>query len=123
MKITDQQYERQTSEAGSAVKEGAVSVLGWSQLLVMRNVLLLLLLSIVLVSALAVVNTSYNSRTVFYELQQLRSQANQLEVEWGQLKIEQSTFGLEGRIERKAMEELNMKLPDWSRITMVRYHE
>jgi cell division protein FtsL len=51
------------------------------------------------------------------------SQANQLEVEWGQLKIEQSTFGLEGRIERKAMEELNMKLPDWSRITMVRYHE
>jgi len=123
MKTTEQQYDRQSPEASSAVQDSAVSVLVWSQLLGTRTLLLLVLLSVVLVSALAVVNTSYNSRTLFYELQQLRSQANQLEVEWGQLKIEQSTFGLEGRIERKAMEELSMKLPDWSRITVVRYHE
>jgi cell division protein FtsL len=54
-------------------------------------------------------------------LQQLRVQSNELDVHWGQLLIEQSTFGLEGRIERRAMEELNMTFPDWSKIIMVRH--
>ena len=73
----------------------------------------------VLVSGLAVVNATHQHRTLFNELQQLRQSANMLEVQWGQLLIEHSTFGLDGRIELRAREELNMKLPEWSETIMV----
>lgn len=101
--------------------QAEMSVLGWLNLLSPRSLMLMSLLLAVLVSALAVVNTSYKHRLVFHELQQSRDQTNNLDVQWGQLLIEQSTFGLESRIERRAMEELGMKLPDWSKIKMVRY--
>ncbi|GIT64364.1 MAG: hypothetical protein Ct9H300mP22_7640 [Gammaproteobacteria bacterium] len=42
-----------------------------------------------------------------------------METEWGQLLIEQSTFGVEGRIEQKAIEQLQMQLPELSKIVMV----
>ena len=85
--------------------------------------MLLVLLSGVMLSAIAVVGSSHASRTVFYELQQERQVHTELEVEWGQLLIEQSTFGTEGRIERRAVDELEMKLPDWSGVIMVRHEE
>lgn len=84
-------------------------------------VVLAVLLVGVLVSGLAVVHATYRHRTLFNELQQLRHAGNMLEVEWGQLLIEHSTFGLDGRIERKAEEELNMKVPEWSGTIMVQY--
>jgi cell division protein FtsL len=84
-------------------------------------VLLTLLLVVVLGSGLAVVHTTYQYRTLFNEFQELRQDGNMLEVEWGQLLIEHSTFGLDGRIERTAATELQMKLPDWSRTIMVQY--
>jgi len=86
-------------------------------------VVLALLLAGVLVSGLAVVHTTHRHRTLFNELQQLQQAGNMLEVERGQLLIEHSTFGLDGRIERKAAEELNMKVPEWSRTIMVQYDE
>lgn len=84
-------------------------------------ILLAVLLAAVLGSGLAVVQTTYQYRTLFSEFQELRQDGNMLDVEWGQLLIEHSTFGLEGRIERKAAAELQMKLPEWSRTIMVQY--
>jgi len=121
MKIEAALKEGQALQRVSVQADKPMSVFGWMQLVSKRSLLLLVLLFAVVLSALAVVSSSYQSRTTFHELQLLRNQSNQLEVEWGQLLIEQSTFGLEGRIERKAMEELEMKVPDWSRIIMVRY--
>lgn len=82
---------------------------------------LLGLLSILLVSGISVVNMTHEHRVLFNELQQLRGQANQLQVQWGQLLIEQSTFGLEGRIEQKATEALGMRLPSIDSIVMVNH--
>lgn len=121
MKTKAALQEEQAQQRVSVQADTPMSVFGWMQLVGKQSLLLLVLLFAVVLSALAVVISSYQSRTTFHELQLLRNQSNQLEVEWGQLLIEQSTFGLEGRIERKAMEELNMKVPDWSRIIMVRY--
>ena len=56
---------------------------------------------------------------MFNELQELKDEANELETEWGQLLIEQSTFGVEGRIEEKAASQLLMQVPDLSEIVMV----
>ncbi len=83
--------------------------------------LMVVLMMSVLISGLAVVHATHRHRTLFNELQQLRQSGNMLEVEWGQLLIEHSTFGLDGRIERRAEEELAMKLPEWSETIMVNY--
>ena len=78
-----------------------------------------LLLIFLLSSGLSVVLTTHQNRSVFNELQELKDEANELETEWGQLLIEQSTFGVEGRIEEKAASQLSMQLPDLSEIVMV----
>ncbi|MDT8427711.1 MAG: cell division protein FtsL [Pseudomonadales bacterium] len=84
-------------------------------------VVLLVLLLAVLASGLGVVYSTFENRLAMHQLQQLRNENNVLDVQWGQLLIEQSTFGLEGRIESKASEELQMSLPEWSDIIMVTY--
>lgn len=78
------------------------------------------LLLVVLGSGVTVVYVTHRDRLLFNELQQLKSDANSLQVEWGQLLIEQSTFGLEGRIENKATEQLHMHVPEVDRIVMVK---
>ncbi|HDZ10422.1 hypothetical protein LCGC14_0076590 [marine sediment metagenome] len=121
MMKTEQNRDGSVAPANTRVAETPVSVFGWLQLFNSRNLGLTVLLAAVMASALAIVNTSFKSRTVFHELQKLRAESNELDVQQGQLLIEQSTFGLEGRIEQKAMDELDMTLPDWSRIIMVRH--
>jgi len=121
MMKTEQVRDESVAPTVDRVTDAPVSVLGWLHLFNVRNLGLLLLLAAIMGSALAVVNTSFKSRTVFHELQKLRAESNVLDVQRGQLLIEQSTFGLEGRIEQKATDELDMTLPDWSRIILVRH--
>lgn len=96
-------------------------VFAWTRIVSPGAMIVGCLLCAVLVSGLSVVYSTHKYRYAFHELQQLREQGNVLEVEWGQLLIEQSTFGLESRIERKAMEELGLIFPEWSSTVMVRY--
>lgn len=84
-----------------------------------RSGMFLLLLLCLLASGLGVVKTTHENRYVFNRLQELKNEANELSVEWGQLLIEQSTFGVEGRIEQKAIDQLGMRVPDVSQIVMV----
>lgn len=95
-------------------------VLRWLGLFAPAHLLLALLALSVMVSALAIVVSSFETRAVFHALQQQRELSNELDMQWGQLLIEQSTFGLEGRIERRAIDDLNMQFPDWSQIVVVR---
>lgn len=97
------------------------SVYAWSALFSPRMGVTLLLVLSVLVSGVAVIYTTYQNRYLLNELQQLKSQHNELQEQWGQLLIEQSTFSLESRIERKATDELAMEVPAISEIVMVRY--
>ena len=82
-----------------------------------------ILLVSLLVSGLMVVKTTHENRFAFNQLQVLREEANQLDVEWGQLLLEQSTFGLGGRIEQKATRELQLQVPRISDIVMVNLNE
>src|SRR5690554_658252 len=98
-----------------------VSVLAWADVFSARMVFIALLLVMLLVSGVSVIFTTFQQRLLLNELQGLENQRNELQVQWGQMLIEQSTFSLEGRIERKAVEELQMELPRISDIVMVRY--
>jgi cell division protein FtsL len=101
--------------------KSSLAVLQWLGLASARTFALYLLLAGVLVSGLLVVRTTHENRFAFNELQQLRDQAVQLDVEWGQLLLEQSTFGVDGRIEQKAAEQLQMQVPDIDDIVMVQH--
>jgi cell division protein FtsL len=71
----------------------------------------LILLLVVVLSALALVNSRHQSRKLFTELEREKNLARQYEVEWGQLQLEQSTLTMPGRIERVARETLQLQVP------------
>jgi cell division protein FtsL len=101
--------------------KGGSSILVWLGVRSARTALLYIGLAIVLSSGLSVVRTTHANRFAFNELQQLKDEANRLDVQWGQLLLEQSTFGLDGRIEQKAVEQLQMQVPDIDDIVMVQH--
>jgi cell division protein FtsL len=68
-----------------------------------------LVLTILLVlCALLLVNAQYQARRLFIELEHAQSMARQLDIEWAQLQLDQSTLGKHVRIEANARRELNM---------------
>ena len=73
----------------------------------------------VVLSALAVVYAKFQSRILFAELQGLTKSQDRMDVEWGQLQLEQSTWAAHGRIERLAQQRLQMVLPEASQIVVV----
>ena len=95
------------------------SIYQWAGVFRPATVTLYISLSLLLASGLAVVLTTHDNRFAFNELQELKEMANKLEVEWGQLLIEQSTFSVEGKIELIAVEELQMQVPELAKIIMV----
>lgn len=79
----------------------------------------LVLIGILIACALAVVTAQHQARKLYVELQKEQELAKQLEVEWGQLQLEQSTWAAHGRIERIAGRELGMRLPSVARTQVV----
>jgi cell division protein FtsL len=58
--------------------------------------------------ALSVVNARYQARHLFIDQEKLAQQQRQLEIDWAQLQLDQSTLGKNERIEQIARSELNM---------------
>ena len=82
--------------------------------------LLVLVFAVVCVlSALAVVYTKHESRRLFVELEQLTHERDELNIEWGQLQIEQSTWAQHARIEQVATDELSLVRPDATEIFVI----
>ncbi|PUA16400.1 cell division protein FtsL [Glaciimonas sp. PCH181] len=63
---------------------------------------------ILVLCALALVNSQYQARQLFIELGRAQSQWRQLDIEWSQLQLDQSTLGKNARIEASARRDLNM---------------
>ncbi len=85
-----------------------------------QPILLLLVFAIVcVISAIALVYTKHESRNLFIELEQLTTERDQLNIEWGQLQIEQSTWATHARIERVALQELALTRPKSTEIYLI----
>jgi len=63
-------------------------------------------------SAVALVYTKHESRKLFVELESLTHERDELNIEWGQLQIEQSTWAQHARIEKVATDDLALVRPD-----------
>lgn len=79
----------------------------------------IVLLLLVMVCALGVVNSQHHARQLFVDLQQEQTRQRQLDVEWGQLQLEQSTWAMHGRIEKLASERLQMQAPPAERVQII----
>ena len=85
-----------------------------------QPVLLTLVFALVcVISAIALVYTKHESRRLFVELELLTRQSDELNIEWGQLQIEQSTWAQHARIEQVATEELSLLRPSTADIFVI----
>lgn len=80
----------------------------------------LFLLAVAIFCALGVVTSQHKARKYFVELQTEKDKAQQMEVEWGQLQLEQSTLALPARVEKIASRQLQMQMPQGGQIQFVR---
>lgn len=69
----------------------------------------IVLLLVAIGCALGVVTSQHQSRKLFVALEKERERAKQLDLEFGQLQLEASTWGMQGRVEKLAATQLNMR--------------
>ena len=76
----------------------------------------LALLAVLAACALGLVTSQHQARKLFVELEREQARTKALDVEWGQLQIEASTWAALGRVEKIATERLRMRAPDPQRV-------
>ena len=78
-----------------------------------------ILVLVALACALATVSANHRARKLFTELETVQKRMRDLDVEWGQLQLEQSTLAAHVRVEKVAREKLGMKTPAPGQIVSV----
>lgn len=78
-----------------------------------------LLAFLLLSSAVALVYVQHRHRALYVELQSLERERDSLEVEWGKLQLEQSTWATHERIESLARKRLGLRVPPISETVLV----
>ena len=79
----------------------------------------LILFGLLIVCALGVVTAQHQARKLYVELQREQEIAKQLDIEWGQLQLEQRTWAMHARIEKISARELGMRTPTAARTQIV----
>ena len=79
---------------------------------------LFLLLGLV-ICALGTVTSQHKARKLFQALESEQERAKQLDVEYGQLQIELSTWATSPRIEKIARDKLKMRTPEPAKVVVV----
>ncbi len=71
-------------------------------------------------TAIGVVSAKHEARSLFIQLQGLNGERDALEIEWGQLKLEQSAWATHGRVEQTARVGLRMVIPRPNEVRIVK---
>lgn len=79
----------------------------------------LVLLLVLVACALALVSSQHQARKLFVELQREQAQTQKLEIEFGRLQLEQSTWAMHSRVERIAANNLQMSVPPAERLRIL----
>lgn len=70
-------------------------------------------------SGVGVVYAKYLTRSHFVELQQVRSERNAADVEWGRLRLEEAALSTIVRVEAAARKDLKMHLPGVGEVRLI----
>lgn len=79
----------------------------------------LFLLLVCVLCALSTVSSTHQSRKLYTQLEVEQKRMRDLDVEWGQLQLEQSTWATHSRVEKIARERLGMKPPQSGQLITV----
>jgi len=79
----------------------------------------LVLLVVLILCALSLVTSRHQARKLFVELEREQTRERSYETEYGQLQLEQSTWGMPARVEKIAREQLKLQLPGPGRVEIV----
>ena len=77
---------------------------------------------VLVVCALAVIQSQHRARTYFVELERLKKEARALDEQWGQLQLEQSTWANPARVDTLARTQLGLVPPSPDRIRVEAGH-
>ena len=70
-------------------------------------------------SAAGAIYCKHRARQMFVELEALNARRDNLEIEWGQLQLEQSAWSTHAFVERVASAKLHMAMPPAKQIEVV----
>ena len=79
----------------------------------------LVLLLAILMCALGVVTSQHKARSLFQAIEAEQERERHLEVEFGQLQLELSTWATSPRIEKIARDKLKMRTPEPAKVVVV----
>jgi len=85
-----------------------------------NNILLSILIAMLMLSAIAVIYSKYQSRLIFIEIQQKEKLLDEYQVEWGRLQLELTTLTEENRVEIEARNRLMLTLPSQNEIIYIK---
>jgi len=70
-------------------------------------------------SGLLLIRAEHDARQLFIELEELNREQDRLQIDWGRLQIEQSTYATHARIESLVRERLRLGAPQPEQIVVV----
>jgi cell division protein FtsL len=95
---------------------GRSSAVSWK----LPELKVLVLVFFVLVSALGLVYIKDLNRRLFISLQQMQTQAEQLQADNNKLLLEQSAWATQARVQQVAKQQLDMQIPSSTDVIMIK---
>ncbi len=86
-----------------------------------RLLILCVTVSALLASSVSLVYVQHKRRELFMQLKVLERTRDRMQVEWGQLQVEASTWAAQDRIESLAREKLDLRVPSPDGVVLVRH--
>ena len=86
-------------------------------ILKLTNIVLVL---VVIITALGVIYAKHENRKLYVQFRELQKQRDALDVDWGRLQLEQSTWATHGRIEEIARKKLGMRNVEFGEVVIVK---
>jgi cell division protein FtsL len=79
----------------------------------------LLLLAVLVACALGLVSSQHRARKLFSGLEREHERSREIEIEYGRLQLEASTWGQHARVQRVAVGTLGLRSPDTRRVRLL----
>jgi len=86
----------------------------------MLRLLNISLVFVIVASAIGVIYAKHRNRMLYVELRELEVNRDNLNVDWGRLQLEQSTWATHGRVESAARKRLNMRNVDYAEVVIIK---
>jgi cell division protein FtsL len=80
---------------------------------------LVILMVLVILTSFGVIYTKHKTRKLFVELQAMHKARDDMDIEWGQLQLEQSTLATHSRVEGTASAKLGMMIPEANQVVIL----